>query len=401
MKKLLCGVICTFVVMSAVAQEQPIALKPTPSKASAPITSSFTPTAPDLTAKAYVLMAADTGQILASKDPDEKNAPASLTKMMTLYVAQKALKSGQLNLKQPITISEKAWRTGGSRMFVQIGTQVTVDDLLQGIIVASGNDACVALAETIAGTEASFAEVMNHTAKELGMKNSHFVDSTGLPDEKHYSSAEDLSILARALIHDFPEYYDRYKQKWFTFNGIKQPNRNRLLWRDDSVDGVKTGHTDDAGYCLVASAKRKDSRMIAAVLGSPSEKQRANDTEALLNFGFHFFETQKVFVKNQPLNEPRIWFGENKTVPMGLSEDFTITVPTGKAKQIKASMVVNKELRAPIVKGQKYGVVKITLDDKEIATVPLVALKDDPLGGIWTRLCDRVAMLFNKWFNKS
>lgn len=378
--------------------DKPVAETPKPAAAAAAPISSFSPTAPDLKVKGYVLLSADSGQVLAAKNPDEKLEPASLTKMMTLYVASGAIKAGKITLDTPITISENAWRTGGSRMFVKLGTQVPVKDLLQGIIVASGNDACVALAEQIAGTEASFAELMNQTAKQLGMKNSHFLDSTGLPNADHYSSARDLATLARALIHDHPEHYDWYKQKWFTYNNIKQPNRNRLLWRDESVDGLKTGHTDGAGYCLVASAKRKDTRLIAAVLGSASESERANDTEALLNFGFHFFESAKVFSANQKLIEPRTWLGQSKTIPMGVSENFVVSIPTGKAKDIKTNIVMDPEVRAPIVKGEQYGTVKVMIDDKEVASTPLVALADNPVGGIWKRCVDHIALLFHSWF---
>jgi D-alanyl-D-alanine carboxypeptidase (penicillin-binding protein 5/6) len=281
---------------------------------------------------------------------------------------------------------------------VKVGSQVPVKDLLQGIIVASGNDACVALAEYVAGTEEAFADLMNQTAKSLGMKDSNFTDSTGLPNPKHYSSAYDLALLARALINDFPDYYPWYKQKWFTFNGIKQPNRNRLLWRDESVDGLKTGHTDEAGFCLVASAKRSDSRLIAAIMGAKSESIRANETEALLNYGYHFFESHKIFAGNATISQPRVWLGKVKTVPLGLKDDFRLILPAGKLKDIKAAMVIDKELNAPIKKGQIYGNVKITLADKEIASRPLVALQDIPKGGLWTRIRDHIAFTFYRWF---
>ncbi len=378
-------------------QVTPLMLKAT-AAATSPTAVSFTPTAPTLGVKSYVLMDGASGQVLSEQNRDEKLPPASLTKIMTLYVVSSALKSGKLSLDTPINISERAWRTGGSRMFVKIGTKVSVQDLLQGIIVASGNDACVALAEHLAGTEESFAELMNQTAKKLGMNNSHYVDSTGLPSPQHYSTAYDLALLSRALINDFPEYYDWYKQKWFTYNGIKQPNRNRLLWRDDTVDGLKTGHTEEAGFCLVASAKRADTRLIAAVLGCKSEDTRANDTEALLNFGFHFFESQKVFSKNAPISQPRVYLGQDKYSALGLSDDFIVTIPSGKMKDLKASMVLDKELKAPITKGQTYGTVKITLDGKEIASRPLVALNDNPKGGLWTRICDHISISFHRWF---
>ncbi|MBX9587568.1 MAG: D-alanyl-D-alanine carboxypeptidase [Gammaproteobacteria bacterium] len=366
--------------------------------ATSPNASNFIPTAPDLAVKSYVLLDGVNGQILTEKNAHDKVPPASLTKMMTLYVISSALKSGKISLDTPVTVSEKAWRTGGSRMFIKIGTKVPVNDLLQGIIVASGNDACVALAELIAGTEEAFADLMNQTAKSLGMKNSHFVDSTGLPNPQHYSTAYDMALLGRALIKDFPEYYPWYKQKWYTFNGIKQPNRNRLLWRDDSVDGLKTGHTEEAGFCLVASAKKSDTRLIAAVMGSKSEDSRANDTEALLNYGFHFFESHKLFSANTTVSQPRVYLGKDKSADIGLANDLVVILPTGKLKDIKATMVIDKELKAPLIKGNTYGTVKIMLGDKEIATQPLIALKDNPQGGLWSRLCDRLNITFHRWF---
>lgn len=378
-------------------QATPLMLKAT-AAATSPNASNFIPTAPDLAVKSYVLLDGVNGQILTEKNAHDKVPPASLTKMMTLYVISSALKSGKISLDTPVTVSEKAWRTGGSRMFIKIGTKVPVNDLLQGIIVASGNDACVALAEQIAGTEEAFADLMNQTAKSLGMKNSHFVDSTGLPNPQHYSTAYDMALLGRALIKDFPDYYPWYKQKWFTFNGIKQPNRNRLLWRDDSVDGLKTGHTEEAGFCLVASAKKADTRLIAAVMGSKSEDSRANDTEALLNYGFHFFESHKLFSANTTVSQPRVYLGKDKTADIGLANDLVVILPTGKLKDIKATMVIDKELKAPLIKGNTYGTVKIMLGDKEIATQPLIALKDNPQGGLWSRLCDRLNITFHRWF---
>lgn len=386
-----------FTIACHAEQNTPSMLNAT-AAATSPSAINFVPSAPTLSVKAYVLMDGVNGQVLSEQNANEKLPPASLTKMMTLYVVSSALKSGKLTLDTPINISERAWRTGGSRMFVKINTKVTVQDLLQGIIVASGNDACVALAEHLAGTEEAFAELMNQTAKTLGMNNSHYVDSTGLPSPKHYSTAYDLALLSRALINDFPEYYSWYKQKWFTYNGIKQPNRNRLLWRDETVDGLKTGHTDEAGFCLVASAKRADTRLIAAVMGSKSEDTRANDTEALLNFGFHFFESQKVFSANTAISQPRVYLGQEKTAAMGLASDFVVTIPSGKMKELKATMVLDKELKAPVIKGQAYGSVKLILADKEIATRPLIALKDIPKGGLWSRLCDHISITYHRWF---
>ncbi len=388
----------TFGITACFAEQAtPLMLKAT-AAATSPNASNFIPAAPDLAVKSYVLLDGVNGQVLTEKNAHDKVPPASLTKMMTLYVISNALKSGKISLDTPVTVSEKAWRTGGSRMFIKIGTKVPVNDLLQGIIVASGNDACVALAELIAGTEEAFADLMNQTAKSLGMKDSHFVDSTGLPNPQHYSTAYDMALLGRALIKDFPEYYPWYKQKWYTFNGIKQPNRNRLLWRDDSVDGLKTGHTEEAGFCLVASAKKSDTRLIAAVMGSKSEDSRANDTEALLNYGFHFFESHKLFSANTPVSQPRVYLGKEKTAEIGLANDLVVILPTGKLKDIKATMVIDKELKAPLVKGNTYGTVKIMLGDKEIASSPLIALKDNPQGGLWSRLCDRLNITFHRWF---
>lgn len=391
------ALLLTGTTVNAAEQITPLMLKAT-AAATSPSALNFTPSAPDVKVKAYVLMDGESGQVLSEKGAHEKLPPASLTKMMTLYVVSSALKAGKISLNDPVTVSERAWRTGGSRMFIKLGSKVTVEELLQGIIVASGNDACVALAEHIAGSEEAFADVMNQTAKSLGMNESHYVDSTGLPSEAHYSTAYDLALLGRALINDFPEYYGWYKQKWFTYNGIKQPNRNRLLWRDESVDGLKTGHTEEAGYCLVASAKRSDTRLVAAVLGATSEDVRANDTQALLNFGFHFFESHKIFSANTSLSQPKVFLGRDKIAEMGLERDFTIILPTGKIKEIKASMVLDKELKAPIIKGHTYGTVKIMLSDKEIASRPLIALKDNPLGGFFSRLFDHISITFHRWF---
>lgn len=355
------------------------------------------PAAPDLSAKAYVLMDYNSGQIVAQKNADSHFPPASLTKLMTLYIVSSAIKSGQISLDAPVHVSEKAWKTGGSRMFINVNSKVTVKDLLQGVIVASGNDACVALAELVAGTESAFADMMNQTAQTLGMKNSHFTDSTGLPDANHYSSAEDFAILARALIRDFPDHYQWYKQKWFTYNNIKQPNRNQLLWRDESVDGLKTGHTDEAGFCLVASALRGDQRYIAVVMGCPKENARANDVEALLNYGYRFYESHKLFSANQAISTPRVWLGKTDKVPVGFTKDLFVLIPNGQYKNLKANIVYDKDLKAPLSKGKAYGNVTLTLDGKEILNQPIVALVDVPKGNIITTSKDHLMLLFKKW----
>ncbi|MFU8798276.1 MAG: D-alanyl-D-alanine carboxypeptidase family protein, partial [Gammaproteobacteria bacterium] len=293
-----------------------------------------TPAAPNLTVKGYILMDVPSSNVLASQNPDQRMPPASLTKMMTSYIISQALKEGRIRLDDQVRISEKAWRTGGSRMFVKVGDTISVRDLVQGIIVHSGNDACVAMAEYIAGTEEAFATMMNQQAAALGMTNTHYVDSTGLPYPEQYTTPRDMAKLARALIYDFPEDYKWYAQKWYTFNGIKQPNRNRLLWRDPTVDGIKTGHTDEAGYCLASSAVRNGTRLVSVVMGAPSENTRAEDSQRLLNYGFQFFETRKLYVAHTALIQGRVWFGQKAELPIGLVNDLYITVPTGQAKHI-------------------------------------------------------------------
>lgn len=354
----------------------------------------ITPPAPSINAKGYVLMDAQSGQILAQSNMDQRMEPASLTKMMTMYVVSQTLQSGRIHLDDSVTVSEKAWRTGGSRMFIKVGTQVKVNELVQGIVVDSGNDACTAMAEYIAGNESLFAVLMNQAATEIGMKNTHYVDSTGLPAPEHFSTPYDMALLARALINHFPEHYDWYKQKWFTYNGIRQPNRNRLLWRDSIFDGIKTGHTDSAGYCLVASGVRDGMRLIAVVMGAPSDTDRANDTQALLDYGFRFFETHKLFTAQQPLANPRVWLGQRKTIQMGLSRDLYVTIAKGRYNELKANLNLDSKLKAPIKAGDVYGKVTIKLNDKLLTEAPLVALQSDNQGGTWSRLTDRIALFF-------
>lgn len=377
------------------AAPQATTLASAPAANSAP---TITPPAPNINAKGFVLMDAQSGNIIAQKNMNERMEPASLTKMMTLYVVSEALQSGRIHLDDQVRISEKAWRMGGSRMFVKQGSLVPVGELIKGVIVDSGNDACTALAEYVAGNESMFAQIMNQAAQKLGMKGTHYVDSTGLPRPDHYSTPHDMAILARALITHFPEYYGWYKQKWFKYNGIKQPNRNRLLWRDDSFDGIKTGHTNSAGYCLVSSGHRNGTRLISVVMGAPTDAERANDSQALLNYGFRFFETHKLFSANQPVSNPRVWLGQSKTVAMGLANDLYVTIPTGTYKKLKAEMSMQPKLTAPIAAGQSYGQVDVTLNGKLLATKPIVALTNDPRGGMWTRMTDHVSLFFKHWF---
>lgn len=356
----------------------------------------LTPIAPRVNAKAYLLMDAYSGKILANENIDERLAPASLTKMMTSYVVSMALRQGQIRPTDLVTISEAAWKTGGSKMFVKVGDKVSVENLMQGMIVDSGNDACVAMAEYIAGSQESFVNLMNQQAARLGMKNTHFVDVDGLPDPNHYSTARDMAILARALILDFPEDYKWYSQKWFTYNGIKQPNRNRLLWRDPDIDGIKTGHTNEAGFCLAASGKKKGMRLITVVMGASSDKMRAEDSQKLLTYGFRFFESHKLYSAGKNLTTARVWFARRPQIKVGLAQDLYATLPLGSNKKPTTTMVFTPNLKAPIKKGDVIGQITIALNDKSIASAPLIALEDLSKAGIWRNLVDRTSLLFNK-----
>jgi serine-type D-Ala-D-Ala carboxypeptidase (penicillin-binding protein 5/6) len=358
----------------------------------------ITPSPPTLNAKAYILIDVNSGKIIAEKNSEQKLPPASLTKMMTLYVVSSALRNQQIHLSDPVRISQEAWKIGGSRMFVKEGQQVTVEELLKGIIVDSGNDACVAMAEHLGGSEAGFTEIMNQQAKNLGMTNSHFTDSTGLPNESHYTSAKDLAILGRALINDFPQYYHWYKQKWFTFNGIRQPNRNRLLWRDTQVDGLKTGHTNDAGFCLVASAKHEKMRLLSVVLGAPTETSRSDDSERLLNYGFRFFETHELYKKGTKITELPLYKGQANKINVGLSDNQYVTIPSGQYQRLVISTKVPKYLQAPLKKGDKIGELVIKFDDNVISSQPLYALEDAPQGGVFARMKDSISLTFKNWF---
>ena len=355
-----------------------------------------TPPPPTIAATAYILQDYHTGKILAENNADAKLAPASLTKIMTVYVVFRELSNGHLHLEDMATISEKAWKTAGSRMFIELGNQVKVEDLLKGVIIQSGNDASVALAEHVAGNEATFADMMNQHAARLGMTNSHFKNSDGLPMDDHYTSARDLAILTTALIKEFPEWYRWFSQKEFTFNKITQHNRNQLLSRDESVDGVKTGFTDDAGYCLVASALREDMRLISVVLGAKSANARANENQSLLNYGFRFFESHRLYEGKKPLNEARIWKGAEKTIPLGLAEDLYATIPRRQYNDLKGVITVDKKITAPVKEGAKQGSVKVTLKDQVINEKDLVALKTVEQGNIIQRLSDSVLMMMEK-----
>ncbi len=349
-------------------------------------------TPPDIDAKGYVLMDANSGRILAQKNMNDRMSPASLTKLMTVYIAEQSIGQGQIKMTDLVRVSQNAWQRGGSRMFLKLGDQVPVQKLIEGIVVASGNDACTALAEYIAGNEGSFASLMNQTAQHLGMTNTHYTDSTGLPSPDHYSTPYDLALLTRHIITDYPQYYPVFGEKWIVYNGIRQPNRNRLLWRSPGVDGLKTGHTDDAGYCLISSGTQQGMRLISVVMGAPSDSARADDSQALLNWGFRFFKTYKLYSGNQAISTPRVYMGANKQVAIGLQKDLYVTIPTGGYNLLKVNVDIPAKLKAPIMKGQTYGMINVTLQDKPIASVPLIALQDNPVGGIWSRMVDRVSM---------
>ncbi len=365
-------------------------------------TPNIVPIPPQVNARNYLLIDADSGYIITQKNADVPAPPASLTKLMTMYVVSGVIKSGRVKLTDLVMTSENAWRTGGSRMFIQVGTQVPVSDLVNGIVVASGNDASIALAEHIAGTEGSFVDLMNKTAAQLGMQKTHYADATGLPDPQNYTSPFDLAILSRAIIQNYPNDYKWYSQKWMFYNNIKQPNRNLLLWRDPSVDGLKTGFTDDAGYCLVASAKRGNMRLIAVVMGSPSTKQRANDIEALFNYGFRFFQTRKLYAQNTQVVNQRTWYGKDKNTPLGLAQDLYVTLPVGQdIKQVNTVANVAKPFSAPIIKGQGYGQMDVVLNNQVISSQPLVALQNNPQAWMLSRLFDHVSLLFQRWFHSA
>lgn len=362
---------------------------------------SIVPQAPATNAKAYILMDADSGAILAAQNADAKLPPASLTKLMALYVAFDALQKGSIHMDDKVLVSKTAWQTEGSRMFLQVGTYPTVSELVQGIIVASGNDASVALAEHVAGSQAAFVEMMNAEAASLGMDNSHFTDVNGLPDANHISSAHDLAILAQALIKKFPDQYHFFSQKWFKYNDIKQPNRNRLLWRYSYADGLKTGHTDEAGFCLVGSAQKDNMRLISVVLDEPSDELRTQDSQALLTYGFKFFKTYQVYPINTEVKSLRVYFGETKTIPAGIKDGLYVTLPEGQYEQVQKIVELPATIKAPVTKDQVLGSVTLMLDNKPLAKAPIIALAADPVGGAFRRLGDHVSLGFSNFFGGS
>ncbi len=353
------------------------------------------PAPPQVSAKNFILVDANSGRVLAEKDADAQVEPASITKLMTSYVIYNELDAGRLSMDDLVTISEKAWRMGGSRMYVEVDKQVSVHDLMKGLIIQSGNDATVALAEHIAGTEQAFVDLMNQYASKLGMTNTYFVNSTGWPAEGHLTTARDIATLSVAVIREFPEHYAWYREKVFTYNNIKQYNRNKLLWSDASVDGIKTGHTESAGYCLAASAVRENMRLVTVVLNTESEKARASVSQSLLNYGFRFFETHRLYAAGEVLNRSRVWKGDSEKVSLGLLEDLYITIPRGSYGQLEAVMDVDANIEAPLDKGSQHGAVRVNLAEEEMLQAPLVALESINEGSIFQIAKDHILQLFN------
>jgi D-alanyl-D-alanine carboxypeptidase (penicillin-binding protein 5/6) len=360
---------------------------------------SMVPKAPKLNLSSYVLLEANTNTVIAEFNSDNQIAPASMTKVMSGYVIADQIANGAISLDDQVLISEKAWRTGGSKMFIQEGKRVSVKDLLSGIIIQSGNDATIAMAEYVAGSEEGFVDFMNAYATDMGLSNSLFQNATGFSDPNHFTSAKDLSKLTRALIHNFPAHYAIYKEKEFTFGGIRQLNRNKLLWRDDSVDGVKTGHTDSAGFCLISSAKRNDMRLIAVVAGSASENERLTASQRLLEYGFRFYATQKLTAQNTKVTSAKVWGGKTNEVALGSQEDIYLTLPRSDFKNIKANYIFDNNIQAPIEAGQIIGSIELTSNDRVVLTSPLVAIEAVEAKGFFGRLWSRLLYWMTSLFS--
>ncbi len=350
-------------------------------------------TAPFVGVRAYYLLEVESDQPLATLNPDQRVEPASLTKLMTAYLIFQALHNQQIHPDQRVTPSTHAWKMPGSRMFIDPGKPVTINELIHGLIIESGNDAGVALAETLDGTEGHFVERMNAMAKTLGMNNTHFANATGLPDEQHYSTAHDLALLARALIHTYPDYYALYGQKEYTYGGITQANRNRLLWMDPSVDGLKTGHTDSAGYCLISSAQRGQRRLLAVVLGASSDLGRTTDSQTLLNWGFQTFQSQRLFAKGQVVKTLPVYKGQKTMVSVGFSQDVWLTTPVGHENEAKKTLTTWQPILAPVNRQQKLGNLQVIYGGQVVTSADLVALEDIPVGNAFTRIWDSVRLM--------
>ena len=353
------------------------------------------PKAPSIDAKSYILMEYDSARVLGEDHPDDRVEPASITKLMTAYAVFKALKENRLKLDEPVPISEHAWKAEGSRTFVQVGTSVPAEILIKGMIIQSGNDATIALAERVGGSEPAFAQLMNEYSKRLGLKGTNWTNAAGLPDPNHYTTARDIALLSRAIIREFPEYYKYYSMKEFMWNNIKQQNRNGLLTRDPTVDGMKTGHTDSAGYCLVTSAKRGNMRLITVVLGTPSIKSREDGSAALLNYGYTFYETAKVKSRGETILSPHVYKSAVENPPVGILQDVVLVVGRGEAANLKTTATVTEPLIAPLPANKPVGTLTVTTQAGEtVAKVPLYPLKAVEEGGLWTRMVDSVKLWF-------
>ena len=354
------------------------------------------PPPPPIAARAWLLVDYQSGQTIAEHNAGERIEPASLTKLMTAYLVFGALRAKAIAPEQNVTVSTRAWKSGGSRMFVEPRKPVTVDELLRGMIVQSGNDATVALAELVGGSEDVFAQMMNREAQKLGLKDTQFTNASGWPDPKHYSTARDMAVLASALIRDFPDYYTLYSTKEYRYNNITQQNRNRLLWLDPNVDGVKTGYTEGAGYCLIASAKRGPRRLLSVVVGTNSDSARAQESQKLLNYGFQFFDTVRLYAKGQEVGTLRVWKGTRDELKAGLDRDLDLVLPRGDSQKVKADFISEQPLVAPVSAGQRVGVVKVTLDGKALAEYPVIALETVPIAGLVGRAWDSMRLWWKK-----
>ena len=356
------------------------------------------PSPPQIAGSSYVLIEPKSGRIIMEENSHERLPPASLTKMMTAYIVERELDEGRIALSDMVPISVNAWKTEGSRTFVREGTQVSVENLLKGVIIQSGNDASVALAEFIAGSEGAFVDIMNQQAQLLGMKDTNFVNATGLPSPEHFSTAYDLALLAQAIINDYPENYSVYAEKHFTYNNIRQPNRNSLLWRDDTVDGLKTGHTEEAGYCLVASAKRNDTRFIAVVMGTNSSEARAQEVQKMLNYGFRYYESERLFRAGQELIEARVWGGQADQLSVGMTDDVYVTIPRGSRNDLESTVDLDSVIKAPINVGDELGRVKVSYNGEVLVDQPVLALTEVPEGGFFKRIWDAIKLFFVQLF---
>lgn len=384
--------LCLFAAMTAVTLPAAAQVIPQPQ--------TIIPAAPQLAASSWILLDANSGRILAEHNSDERLAPASLTKLMTAYLVERELDRGTIKLDDLVNVSENAWRTGGSKMFIEVGNQIPIEELLHGIIIVSGNDASVAMAEHLAGGEAPFADLMNQHAARLGMENTHFENATGLPSDNHYSTAHDLARLSRHIINDYPEHYAIYSQRHFSYGGIDQPNRNRLLWRDPSVDGLKTGWTDAAGYCLVSSAERDGMRLISVVMGTNSDEARAQEAQKLLSYGFRFYETMKLYERGAVLETPRVWGGDINELRVGVNEEVYMTLPRNRSEELRARLNLNADLQAPIAVGDDVGTLEVYLGEEMVGERPLVALENVEEGGLFKRLFDQVQRFFSGLISK-